>query len=82
MFENVGRTDGRRRRRRTPEHGFTISSPCEHEGSGEINKTHTEKIPYFLENNKINESFYTDLYRVNRAVYPVNSTHLDLTYCL
>ena len=28
--------DGGRRRRRTPEHGFTISSSCEPEGSGEL----------------------------------------------
>ena len=35
MFEivDVRRTDGRRR---TPEHGYTISSPCEPKGSGEL----------------------------------------------
>ena len=35
MFEKCGRTteaDGRR----TPDHGYTISSPCEPEGSGEL----------------------------------------------
>ena len=34
MFENVNgrRTDDGR----TPEHGYTISSPCEPEGSGEL----------------------------------------------
>ena len=25
-------------RRRTPDHGYTISSPCEPEGSGELKK--------------------------------------------
>ena len=37
MFEHCGRrrrtTDGRRQ---TPEHGYTISSPCEPECSGEL----------------------------------------------
>ena len=37
MFEKCGRTttddDGRRR---TTDHGYTISSPCEPEGSGEL----------------------------------------------
>ena len=38
MFEIVnGRTDDGR----TPEHGYTISSPCEPNGSGEL------IIPYF-----------------------------------
>ena len=45
MFEKCGRTtddDGRRWTptdadgRRTPDHGYTISSPCEPEGSGEL----------------------------------------------
>ena len=36
MFEIVNgrRTDAKR----TPEHGYTISSPCEPEGSGELKK--------------------------------------------
>ena len=41
MFEivNVRRTtDGRTDDGRTPEHGYTISSPCEPEGSGELIK--------------------------------------------
>ena len=46
MFEIVdgrrtdGRTDGRTTDDgRTPEHGYTISSPCEPEGSGELKRT-------------------------------------------
>ena len=31
-----GRTDGRRTDGRTTEHGYTISSPCEPDGSGEL----------------------------------------------
>ena len=34
MFEHCGRTDDDEGR--TPEHGHTISSPCEPEGSGEL----------------------------------------------
>ena len=34
MFEHSGRTDGRQRL--TPEHGYTISSPCEPDSSGEL----------------------------------------------
>ena len=38
MFEIVNRrrTDGR-----TPEHGYTISSPCDPEGSGELKSQKT-----------------------------------------
>ena len=37
IFENGGRrTDGRRMDGRTTEHGYTISSPCEPHGSGEL----------------------------------------------
>ena len=38
IFENSGRrtTDGRRTDGRTTEHGYTISSPCEPDGSGEL----------------------------------------------
>ena len=37
IFENGGRrTDGRRTDGRTTEHGYTISSPCEPDGSGEL----------------------------------------------
>ena len=37
IFENGGRrTDGRRTDGRTMEHGYTISSPCEPDGSGEL----------------------------------------------
>ena len=36
MFEIV---DGRRTDGRTTEHGYTISSPCEPEGSSELKKT-------------------------------------------
>ena len=36
MFEHCGRrTDGRR----TTDHGYTISSPCEPNGSGELKNT-------------------------------------------
>ena len=45
-FENVnGRRQRRRRRRRqrTPDHGYTISSPCEPEGSGELKMTEKKK---------------------------------------
>ena len=49
MFEIVnGRTDDGR----TPEHGYTISSPCEPEGSGELKTKCTvhliEQIRYLL----------------------------------
>ena len=38
-------TNGRRRRRRVPEDGYTISTPCEPEGSVElITQTHTTHI--------------------------------------
>ena len=46
MFEIVnGRPtdDGR-----TPEHGYTISSPCEPEGSGELKTYEREGIPKLL----------------------------------
>ena len=33
-----GRTDGRRTDGRTTEHGYTISSPCEPDGSGELTR--------------------------------------------
>ena len=35
MFEKFELTDDRR----TPEHGYTISSPCEPDGSGELKNT-------------------------------------------
>ena len=39
IFEIVdGRTDGRTRDGRTPDHGHPISSPCEPNGSGELKK--------------------------------------------
>ena len=41
-----GRTDGRSTDgRRTPDHGYTISSPCEPNGSGELKKI--KKNPRF-----------------------------------
>ena len=41
IFENGGRRtdDGRRTDGRTTENGYTISSPCEPDGSGELKKT-------------------------------------------
>ena len=37
MFEHCGRrTDGRTDVGRTADHGYTISSPCEPNGSGEL----------------------------------------------
>ena len=42
MFEIVNR-----RRRQTPEHGYTISSPCEPDGSGELKI----RVSYFLTRN-------------------------------
>ena len=36
MFEKCGRTTDDEGRRRTTDHGYTISSPCEPEGSGEL----------------------------------------------
>ena len=44
MFEIVdgrthARTDGRTDDGRTPEHGYTVSPPCEPEGSGELKKS-------------------------------------------
>ena len=43
-----GRTDGRTDDGRTTEHGYTISSPCEPDGSGELKKRGDAKAPYFL----------------------------------
>ena len=37
-------TDGRRTDGRTTEHGYTISSPCEPDGSGELKKGHNLAI--------------------------------------
>ena len=44
MFENGGRTtmDGQK-----PEHGYTISSPCEPEGSGDLINWNN-RINYFF----------------------------------
>ena len=36
MVDDGRRTDGRRTDGRTTEHGYTISSPCEPDGSGEL----------------------------------------------
>ena len=36
MFEKCGRTTKDADGRRTPDHGYTISSPCEPKGSGEL----------------------------------------------
>ena len=36
MFEKCGRTTEDEGRQRTTDHGYTISSPCEPEGSGEL----------------------------------------------
>ena len=36
MVDDGRTTDGRRTDGRTPEHGYTISSPCEPDGSGEL----------------------------------------------
>ena len=44
MFEIV---DGRTDDGRTPEHGYTISSPCEPKGSGEL-KTDNVSVEYFI----------------------------------
>ena len=47
IFENGGRrtdgrtTNGRRTDGRTTEHGYTISSPCEPDGSGELKNRST-----------------------------------------
>ena len=42
IFENGGRrTDGRRTDGRTTEHGYTISSPCEPDGSGELKSVYS-----------------------------------------
>ena len=50
MFENGGRTttDGW-----TPEHGYTISSPCEPNGSGEL-KTNFAKFDIVVKKFKVN----------------------------
>ena len=48
MFEKCGRTttddDGRRR---TPDNGYTISSPYEPEGSGELKKVYPRKPQFY-----------------------------------
>ena len=36
MVDDGRQTDGRRTDGRTTEHGYTISSPCEPDGSGEL----------------------------------------------
>ena len=53
IFENGGRrttdgqtTDGRRTDGRTTEHGYTISSPCEPDGSGELKRVSISFIDY------------------------------------
>ena len=38
MVDDGRRTDGRRTDGRTTEHGYTTSSPCEPDGSGELKK--------------------------------------------
>ena len=40
-FEHFGQ-QRQRQLRRTPEHGYTISSPCEPNGSGELKPERTE----------------------------------------
>ena len=46
MFEKCGRTTTDADGRRTPDHGYTISSPCEPEGSGELKRAITQKASY------------------------------------
>ena len=49
-----GRTDdGRRTDGRTTEHGYTISSPCEPDGSGELKMTQYKKHDNFDVNQDI-----------------------------
>ena len=47
-----GRTDGRRTDGRTTEHGYTISSPCEPDGSGELKRNLTQLRDELIELNK------------------------------
>ena len=57
MFEIV---DGRTDDGRTPEHGYTISSPCEPKGSGEL-KTSTCRFSF--------ESSFSPLAAIGKHVY-------------
>ena len=42
--------DGRTTDRRTTEHGYTISSPCEPDGSGELKRSVLSSILKYMEN--------------------------------
>ena len=44
MVDDGRRTDGRRTDGRTTEHGYTISSPCEPDGSGELKSVAISKM--------------------------------------
>ena len=46
MVDDGRTTDGRRTDGRTTEHGYTISSPCEPDGSGELTKMHLLQSQY------------------------------------
>ena len=41
-----GRTDGRTTDGRTTEHGYTISSPCEPDGSGELTRVNIKNVNF------------------------------------
>ena len=59
MVDDDGRKDGRRRR--TPDHGHPISSPCEPNGSGELIKKQTNV--FFLQeeySSTLNQGLYRD----------------------
>ena len=66
-FENGGR-QRQQRPRRTPEHGYTISSPCEPNGSGELKSVIT---PFKRNNNaktKRNNAYHNGFLRFSKGV--------------
>ena len=48
MVDDGRRTDGRRTDGRATEHGYTISSPCEPDGSGELKRVYEYSICVWL----------------------------------
>ena len=60
MVDDGRTTDGRRTDGRTTEHGYTISSPCEPDGSGELKKQfHVACFAAYLSREKL----YLDIIR-------------------
>ena len=60
MFEKCGRTTDDDGRRQTPDNGYTISSPCEPEGSGELKKKHSVQIGKLVSEKILFEFLYVN----------------------